>query len=331
MGWLTYEKLKNVANILGFMDKAGNRAKYYDKAQRNGIPVWTYPIKEHSKEIEWDADIVVLVCVCMKSAAFELLKEELNNDGFKNVYYSRFYQYENVSINDLPAIQTVYGLLQDVESKAIFCDLLKAGGTYQNIGNRIWETMEASQYFPDDICLNKGYSRFVDCGAYIGDTIQRVVNRGNVVEKCWEFEPSVSNYEKLQETLSDLDIENKMAYSYAVGAERTLTCFSDDMDASCCLDENGSREVQIVPLDDFIGDMDPTFIKMDIEGAEAEALRGARQIIEKYEPDLAICVYHKFSHLWDICVYIHEICPKYKFYLRCYGFEGGETVLYATV
>lgn len=72
-----------------------------------------------------------------------------------------------------------------------------------------------------------------------------------------------------------------------------------------------------------------TFIKMDIEGAELEALHGCRDTIIKYRPKLAICVYHKPEDIIEIPSYIHEIVPEYKLYLRHHSKDLSETVLYA--
>ena len=68
---------------------------------------------------------------------------------------------------------------------------------------------------------------------------------------------------------------------------------------------------------------------MDIEGAEYQAILGAKKIIDKYKPKLAICVYHKPEDIWELPWLIHKINQEYKFYLRHYSFGDVETVLYA--
>jgi hypothetical protein len=73
----------------------------------------------------------------------------------------------------------------------------------------------------------------------------------------------------------------------------------------------------------------PTFIKMDIEGSEIDALNGAAGIIRRDKPKLAVCVYHKPSDLWKIPLLVHNLQPKYQFYLRHYSNHLSDTVLYA--
>ena len=73
----------------------------------------------------------------------------------------------------------------------------------------------------------------------------------------------------------------------------------------------------------------PTFIKMDIEGMEIDALRGAENLIRAHHPQLAICVYHDMSHIWRIPLLLREFYRGYRFYLRNYQYMGLETVVYA--
>ena len=73
-----------------------------------------------------------------------------------------------------------------------------------------------------------------------------------------------------------------------------------------------------------------SFIKMDIEGAEFDALRGGEKTIRRDKPLLAICVYHRKGDMPAIMDYLHTLVPEYQFWLRHYGLFD-DTVLYAAV
>ena len=92
---------------------------------------------------------------------------------------------------------------------------------------------------------------------------------------------------------------------------------------------NGS-EVVSLPLTELNRTVRPvTFIKMDIEGAEIDALRGAAEIVRQDKPVLALCVYHLQSDIWKIPLLMRELFHDYRFYLRCYEGDGWQTVAYA--
>lgn len=93
--------------------------------------------------------------------------------------------------------------------------------------------------------------------------------------------------------------------------------------------ESGRHKVICDALDSLI-EIQPTFIKMDIEGAEMEALEGAKRRIMNGTPKLAICVYHKAEDIWKIPLWIHQLVPDYKLYLRHHNDDYEETVIYAT-
>lgn len=86
----------------------------------------------------------------------------------------------------------------------------------------------------------------------------------------------------------------------------------------------------MVCLDDFLQEK-VTFIKMDIEGAEMDALKGAEQTIRKYKPKLAISIYHEENDFWEIPLLIKSFVPEYQFYVRHHSDNCSETILYAII
>ena len=92
--------------------------------------------------------------------------------------------------------------------------------------------------------------------------------------------------------------------------------------------EQGDEVIEADTIDNLTGET-ADFIKMDIEGAELQALQGAKNTIKKCHPVLAVCVYHKCDDLWVIPEYIKSIDSTYQFYLRAYSKYSQELVLYA--
>lgn len=71
------------------------------------------------------------------------------------------------------------------------------------------------------------------------------------------------------------------------------------------------------------------FIKMDIEGSEMAALRGALASIHAYRPKLAISIYHKPDDFFEICNFLHDQQLGYRFFIEHYAIYDEETVLFA--
>ena len=95
--------------------------------------------------------------------------------------------------------------------------------------------------------------------------------------------------------------------------------------------KDNNTPIRTATIDSLVGGHTVGFIKMDIEGAEFDALHGAKNAILRDKPLLAISVYHLQGDLFAIMDYLHELVPKYRFLLRQYGLAQYETVLYASV
>ncbi len=96
-------------------------------------------------------------------------------------------------------------------------------------------------------------------------------------------------------------------------------------------DQNGKDLLEIVvkSIDEMPECRNATFIKMDIEGSELHALKGAYHTIKQNHPKLAICIYHSDEDMVEIPIWLYENFPDYKFYIRHYSYGITETVLYA--
>jgi hypothetical protein len=85
-----------------------------------------------------------------------------------------------------------------------------------------------------------------------------------------------------------------------------------------------------VRLDDALAEEHPTFIKMDIEGAEPDAIEGATQLIRRDQLLMAVCVYHRQSDLWRIPLMIDAVEPgSNRLYLKQHAVDGFDLVCYS--
>ncbi len=189
-----------------------------------------------------------------------------------------------------------------------------------------------NQYFPADLPAWPGPMRFVDCGAYNGDSLGHLKKAYPNVEAIAAFEPEQENFLKLARYVRlQGDALASQVYLWPCGvhsgAEQLRFASGEGEGSHASL--NGLTVIQGVSLDEALPTFKPTLIKMDIEGAEYDALLGARETIRANRPGLAICLYHRPDHLWQLPLLVSEWEYGYKFYLRSHGFNGFDLVMYA--
>ena len=172
--------------------------------------------------------------------------------------------------------------------------------------------------------------RLVDGGAYSGDTLQRLLEHGYHFATIHAFEPDAENFKRLRITASAFGPETQISlWPCGVWSSMCRMSFSEGGNTSSKLSASGPSVVPVVALDDVLHGQPINLIKLDIEGAEPDALRGAQRLIEKYRPGLAVCLYHYPDHLWSIPLWVQELNLDYRLYYRAYAHNTFETVLYA--
>ena len=187
------------------------------------------------------------------------------------------------------------------------------------------------QYFPVGLPPMREPARVIDCGAFDGDTVRALARSAISTEAVAAFEPDPANYALLRKSLvsSFSSTGDFTAQPYAVWHDTQMLRFHSGRGESSAIAVDGGTTIQGVALDQVLASFRPSFIKMDIEGAEVSALLGAEQLIRQNTPDLAICVYHCPEHLWQIPLLIHCWNLGYSLYLRAHAFNGFDMVLYA--
>ena len=173
---------------------------------------------------------------------------------------------------------------------------------------------------------------FIDCGAFVGDTLDGFIKQCPAYKKIVAFEPNTKTYAQLQAkhgNTQDATLLNVGAYD-----KEGEVFFSGQGGSAAITAENqkGVESIRVNTIDNLNLEK-ATFIKMDIEGAELNALKGAEKTILRDKPKLAICIYHSLDDMVRIAEYLHRLVPEYRLrvnHYECYPVIH-ETVLYAHV
>lgn len=169
---------------------------------------------------------------------------------------------------------------------------------------------------------------YVDAGAFDGDSLKWFKERvGDRFDRIIAFEPDPQTYARLVRNFSnDARVE---AINAGLHRKKSVLRFRDDASRGAIFVEDGEIAMDVVGLDELLAGSRASFIKMNIEGAEIDALYGARDTIQRWLPKLAVSVYHRPSDLWQIPRIVREFSGAYDLFLRQH--DGGviETVLYA--
>ena len=166
-----------------------------------------------------------------------------------------------------------------------------------------------------------------DLGAAKGEVIRKFVRvTGSKYGAIHAFEPDRINFRRLEE-IKKGGVKDLHLHNVAMGAERGTTRFLETGSYASHVVETGGVVVNVIPLDDVVDKA--TFIKMDIEGAEPDAVKGAANVIGKCKPKMAVCVYHYATDLLRVAEFLPQIRPDYKFKLRQHSPNLWDTILYA--
>lgn len=201
-----------------------------------------------------------------------------------------------------------------------------------NAGETIYWLTEYAIYFDLPFLMpQEPQEIFVDAGAFDGLTTKRFFEWCNDKGFSYCFEPDPMNMKRIRENLpaqAGYEIVPKALWSEAGFVSMDLRgSFASAVHEGEDLGE--SQRIETVMLDEFIGERKVTYIKMDIEGAEEAALRGAKNTIMKQKPRLAVSIYHKPEDIYVLPEMILSYNPHYRLYLRHYSFSYYDTVLYA--
>lgn len=190
-----------------------------------------------------------------------------------------------------------------------------------------------NQYFVDEFIKIQEDEVFVDGGAYTGDTVRELVSRaaeaGVKIKRVIAFEPGEVNYNIITKNCKKYPFVQVIKKGLS-GEDGVVDFLGSGTSGKVVSDEaeDGIR-IHVTKIDNVPACQDATWIKMDIEGSEMDALFGAKEVIKRNHPKLTICIYHSDEDMIRIAEYVHELVPEYKLYIRHHTQTGNETVLYA--
>lgn len=224
-------------------------------------------------------------------------------------------------------LEAVAALLADDLSKEVYYDAVKYRTTHNP--KDAPKTSKHDQYFVRDIVPLSSSEIFVDCGAFDGDTMKEFIkaSKGNY-QSIVCFEPVEEYHKKIEK-----HGRSKRVTAICAGVYKETTTLhfnaSGGKGSSIATASEHTIPVPVRAIDDVPECNNATFIKMDVEGSEMDALRGAKETILRNHPKLAICIYHRHRDFIEIPKWIHNLVPEYKLYVRHHAFSINETVLYA--
>ena len=242
-------------------------------------------------------------------------------------------------VRDFADFAQVRGLLADERSRQVYDNVLMARLTDDD--RHYVDVFEANQYFALPRFAVPARDHFVDAGAFVGDTIERLLwASGGYVAQIYAFEPGPAQATALRRrvlrlveewALANEQVECLQASLGAVSGTQRFSIKPGALSAASFKTSQTSEKIEVYALDDFLNGRPVTFIKADVEGMELELLAGARKTIQSFRPRLALSVYHDPTHLYAIPLFVNGLVPEYRMAIRHHAPNSFETVLYCWI
>lgn len=186
------------------------------------------------------------------------------------------------------------------------------------------------QYAPRDLPPWREPVRFLDGGACVGEALQTLLKTGSQIERYYAWEPDLANFEKLESYLQqECPQLTATLFPCGLGSKTASLSFTGGLGAASAITEGGRDKTVVLSADQVLRNQSVNLVKLDVEGAEIEALLGMRSLIERERPGLAVCVYHQPDDIFTIPALIKSWNLSYRLHLRAHCWNTFDTVLYA--
>ena len=172
---------------------------------------------------------------------------------------------------------------------------------------------------PDEVLL--------EGGAYDGDSIRHFLSHGGGrYGQIIAFEPEPANFVRLSAFAAAQP--NIRAVCKGLSNVNGTLRFSNGMGMASHVSADGEIEIAVCRIDDEVTEP-VTLLKLDIEGAELDALDGARETLRRNVPKLAVAVYHRPGDILAIPAFVEALDRKQRLYLRHHTGFHYDTTFYS--
>ncbi len=229
-------------------------------------------------------------------------------------------------LDQIDTIANALNCLGDDASKRCLLDIVAFRlGLYTPYGS--FRHPENQYFNPLTLDLSQGKSiRFVDGGAYNGDTYLELCTLADV-QAAYLFEPDSANFSQLVNNVRG-STHPVQCLPLGLSDGYRILSFNAGNGEGASITENGTAHIAVTALDDVLAGHTVDFIKLDVEGAEMQALQGARQLIQRCRPVLSLSLYHHPQDLWELPLMLTRLCENYRLYIRQHFYNSFDSVLY---
>ncbi|WP_417762008.1 FkbM family methyltransferase [Shewanella sp.] len=253
------------------------------------------------------------------------------------VDFQRWKDHFNCQIFDVESAVAVANKYLTEEDLHSFLGCIRYRQTY----DPLCLTNPSHEHYLSKVVAVEASDIYIDGGAWQGDTVLDLKALcGNELE-IHSFEPDESNCKILKENIAKQELSNCFVVKKALWNQKSTLQFVTSNEAvhsmqsrvSVTEDSQQVTEVPTTTLDDYCLELNrhPTYLKLDIEGAEPQAIEGAKNLLRNHGPKLAISAYHEPNQLWQLIEQISEYNPNYKFWFVHHSQQLFESVIYAMV
>lgn len=226
-------------------------------------------------------------------------------------------------IKNKEKIEKARSLLSDERSREIYDEIIryKLDGNISHFQNTDSDSPLFSEY------LSGGYGAYIDLGAFNGDTIEEALSTFPDIKKAVAFEPSERVFRKLSENTKKYKNIDLTLINACASNRDGISGFSDGGGRNSLITDNTEgkktasgaklKEIKLQKVDDAAGlSGEALLIKFDVEGAEKEAIEGARKTIVSNMTELCVSLYHRSEDIFSLPILINEILPYHKLFIR---------------